>query len=78
MVDTNGDPEIIDYPIPGNDDAIRAIRLYCAKMADAVLEGTGMRKEEVEEEVVMPDIEELPADAIEEKVASEYEEELTE
>jgi len=78
VVDTNGDPEIIDYPIPGNDDAIRAIRLYCAKMADAVLEGTGMRKEEVEEEVVMPDIEELPADAIEEKVASEYEEELTE
>jgi len=78
VVDTNGDPEIIDYPIPGNDDAIRAIRLYCAKIADAVLEGMGMRKEEVEEETVMPDIEELPAEVIEEKVASEYEEELTE
>jgi small subunit ribosomal protein S2 len=39
VVDTNCDPELIDYPIPGNDDAIRAIRLFCAAMADAVLEG---------------------------------------
>ena len=38
-VDTNCDPDVIDYKIPGNDDAIRAIRLFCAAMADAVLEG---------------------------------------
>jgi small subunit ribosomal protein S2 len=39
IVDTNCDPDVIDYPIPGNDDAIRAIRLVTAKMADACLEG---------------------------------------
>jgi len=39
VVDTNCSPEDIDYPIPGNDDAMRAIRLYAAGMADAVIEG---------------------------------------
>lgn len=39
VVDTNCDPDPIDHRIPGNDDAIRAIRLFCAAMADAVLEG---------------------------------------
>jgi small subunit ribosomal protein S2 len=39
VIDTNCDPDMIDYKIPGNDDAIRAIRLFCAAMADAVLEG---------------------------------------
>ncbi|MBT9253416.1 MAG: 30S ribosomal protein S2 [Brockia lithotrophica] len=39
IVDTNCDPDEVDYVIPGNDDAIRAIRLITAKMADAVLEG---------------------------------------
>jgi small subunit ribosomal protein S2 len=39
VVDTNCDPDLIDYPIPGNDDAIRAIRLITSKMADACLEG---------------------------------------
>ena len=38
IVDTNCDPDEIDYPIPGNDDAIRAVRLLCGKMADAVIE----------------------------------------
>ncbi len=38
-VDTNCNPDDIDYPIPANDDAIRAIRLVCSKIADAVLEG---------------------------------------
>ena len=38
-VDTNCDPDEVDYPIPANDDAIRAVRLITAKMADAVLEG---------------------------------------
>ncbi|MBY8910868.1 30S ribosomal protein S2, partial [Salinicoccus roseus] len=39
MVDTNCDPDEIDYVIPANDDAIRAVRLMTSKMADAVLEG---------------------------------------
>jgi small subunit ribosomal protein S2 len=39
VIDTNCDPDMVDYKIPGNDDAIRAIRLFCASMADAVIEG---------------------------------------
>jgi small subunit ribosomal protein S2 len=48
MVDTNCDPDKIDYVIPSNDDAIRAIKLITSKIADAVLEGSAMRKEELE------------------------------
>jgi small subunit ribosomal protein S2 len=50
MVDTNCDPKTIDYVIPSNDDAIRAIKLIIGKMADAVIEGKAMRKEEIVEE----------------------------
>ncbi|GIX31176.1 MAG: 30S ribosomal protein S2 [Porticoccaceae bacterium] len=39
VVDTNSDPDGVDFVIPGNDDAIRAIKLYCTAVADAVLEG---------------------------------------
>ncbi len=39
IVDTNCDPDEIDYVIPGNDDAIRAVRLLTSRMADAVVEG---------------------------------------
>lgn len=39
VVDTNYDPNLVDYPIPGNDDAIRAVQLYARAAADAVLEG---------------------------------------
>ena len=39
IVDTNCDPDEIDYVIPGNDDAIRAIKLISSRIADAVLEG---------------------------------------
>jgi len=39
LADTNSDPDEMDYPIPANDDAIRAVRLLCAKIADAVIEG---------------------------------------
>ena len=58
-VDTNCDPDEIDHVIPANDDAIRAVKLLTAKMADAVLEGRqGMQTEEAEtEEVVAEDAE---------------------
>jgi small subunit ribosomal protein S2 len=46
LVDTNCDPSYVDYVIPSNDDAIRAIKLLVAKMADAVEEGKAMRKDE--------------------------------
>ncbi len=53
LVDTNCDPTGIEYVIPSNDDAIRAIKLLVGKIADAVLEGKAMRKdEEPEEELV--------------------------
>lgn len=44
VVDTNCDPDDIDYVIPGNDDAIRAIRLFASRMADACTEGTQARE----------------------------------
>ena len=44
IVDTNCDPESIDFVIPGNDDALRAIKLVMGKIADAVIEGRGLRE----------------------------------
>jgi small subunit ribosomal protein S2 len=52
IVDTNCDPDPIDYVIPGNDDAIRAIRLITGLIADAVLEGLALRKEMAPEEEI--------------------------
>ena len=50
IVDTNCNPDEIDYPIPGNDDAIRAVKLISSKMAEAVIEGRqGEQMEDVEE-----------------------------
>jgi len=46
IVDTNCDPDVVDYPIPGNDDALRAIRLFSSKIADAVLEGRSLATEQ--------------------------------
>ena len=60
IVDTNCDPDEIDYVIPGNDDAIRAVKLIAGKLADAVLEGK--QGEQVEAEA-----EEVPAAEAEEK-----------
>src|SRR5215470_6876052 len=57
IVDTNCDPTVIDYPIPGNDDAIRAVRLITARMADAINEGRGtLAKEDAEEIPASPDL----------------------
>jgi len=50
IADTNSDPEEMDYPIPGNDDAIRAVKLLCNKIADAALEGLAGREYYDEEE----------------------------
>ncbi|MBQ3761767.1 MAG: 30S ribosomal protein S2 [Clostridia bacterium] len=55
IVDTNCDPDEIDYVIPGNDDAIRAVKLIAGKMADAVLEGKqGEQLEDTEAEAAAP------------------------
>ncbi len=49
IVDTNCNPEDVDYVIPGNDDAIRAVKLIVDKMADAAIEGRAMSKDEISE-----------------------------
>jgi small subunit ribosomal protein S2 len=49
VVDTNGDPDNIDYPIPGNDDAVRAIELFASKVSEAIVEG---KKERIEKELL--------------------------
>jgi len=46
VVDTNCDPDMVDLPIPGNDDALRAIRLFSSKIADAVVEGRALATEQ--------------------------------
>ncbi len=69
IVDTKCDPDEIEFPIPGNDDAIRSIKLICEKIADAVLEGRSeLTKEDGKDEVVeMPKQEEVDQAEAEEK-----------
>jgi small subunit ribosomal protein S2 len=51
-LDTNCDPDLIDYPIPGNDDAIRSIQLFCREMTEAINEGKALRDAPAAEEEV--------------------------
>jgi small subunit ribosomal protein S2 len=67
LVDTNCDPSGVDYVIPSNDDAIRAIKLLTATVADIVLEGKAMRKDEEEYEVA----EGVPEEAVELELSDE-------
>ncbi|MDX1581048.1 MAG: 30S ribosomal protein S2, partial [Alphaproteobacteria bacterium] len=60
ILDTNSDPADVDFPIPGNDDASRAISLYCNLVADAVLDG--IQQEMVREGVYVGSSEEPPAE----------------
>jgi len=71
IVDTNCDPELVSHPIPGNDDAIRAIRLFCRMASDAVVEGLaeategenlGLPEKEAVEEKGIESIEPEPGD----------------
>lgn len=69
IIDTNSDPDEVDYPIPGNDDAIRAVRLITSRIANAALEGLEeRRKREVVEEEVAPAVAE---EALSEVIAVE-------
>ena len=74
-IDTNCDPDIIDYPIPGNDDAIRSVQLFCQEMAEAINEGKALRDQdgEISEEIEAPTQEEK--DEILEEAMAEGEEE---
>jgi len=75
-LDTNCDPDVIDYPIPGNDDAIRSIQLFCREIADAVIEGREIASQDAEE--VETVTEEEMAAVTEEAVAEGEAEEATE
>jgi small subunit ribosomal protein S2 len=67
LVDSDCDPNLIDYPIPGNDDAIRSIRLITSRIASSIIEGTNQRiamdAEEMGDEVVSSDLsDDIPPD----------------
>jgi len=83
LVDTNCDPDYIDYVIPGNDDAIKAIKLICSRLADAIIEGKaeyekrgGVRQEIMEEAAgtEAASVEEAASPEAEEETYEEYEE----
>jgi len=63
VVDTNSDPELIDYPIPGNDDAIRAVSVFCDMVCRAVLAGKNQQKEESVEHPSDEIIDQIDTDA---------------
>jgi small subunit ribosomal protein S2 len=63
IVDTNCDPDEVDYVIPGNDDALRAIRLFASRVADAVVNGRAMRESRQAEEAAAQAEEAAAADA---------------
>jgi len=63
IIDTNCDPDVIDYPIPGNDDAIRAINLITGKIADACIEGRQkyLEMQQAAQDKEAEELEEVPA-----------------
>jgi len=77
-LDTNCDPDMVDYPIPGNDDAIRSINLFCKEMAEAIIEGKAIYAEATGgdvEEATSEEVAEVMAEAAsEEEVAALVEE----
>jgi len=80
IVDTNCNPEELDYIIPGNDDAIRAIHLFASKIADAAIEGKQfyekqLQMEEAKEEKVTPEQVEIPKEIQVEEMTEGVEEE---
>lgn len=71
VVDTNCDPDVIDYVIPGNDDAIRASRLLAGVMAEAVIEGRQIFEATVENDTSTSQFENLTAEEIKEQIERE-------
>ena len=63
LVDTNCDPEDVDYVIPGNDDALRAIRIFVTRIADAVISGRGLKEAAEEADDAPPQTASPPAAA---------------
>lgn len=72
-LDTNCDPDYVDYPIPGNDDAIRSIQLFCKEIAEAINEGKEILAQDSEEEVEITASEEEKEEVLKEAVAESEE-----
>lgn len=71
VVDTNCDPDEVDYVVPGNDDAIRAIKLISSKIANAFLEGKGILSKRLEGEIEKSAIEDKIMQEVESEAASQ-------
>lgn len=57
-IDTNCDPDVVDYPIPGNDDAIRSVQLFCKEITEAIIEGRAMSAQGKDEAPVAEEVQE--------------------
>lgn len=71
-VDTNCDPDLITYPVPANDDAIRAVQLFCNEMAEAINEGKAMIDADANPKTSNPASEQEKQDIIDEAMSEEY------
>lgn len=80
IVDSNADPELVDYPIPANDDAIKSIKLITSKIADAVIEGREIfeKKKLIEEKKKIEEGEKIEEEKVEEEKEGEKIEEKEE
>ena len=78
-IDTNCDPDVVDFPIPGNDDAIRSVQLFCQEMAEAINEGKSLLEQDADaaprEEVSQAEKDEVVAEAMGEEDFSGEDEE---
>ncbi|WP_297191962.1 30S ribosomal protein S2 [uncultured Campylobacter sp.] len=78
-LDTNCDPDLVTYPIPGNDDAIRSVQLFCQEMAEAINEGKNLREQDADlignetekEEISEEEKEEVLKEAMEDEFIEE-------
>ncbi len=79
-IDTNCDPDVIDYPIPGNDDAIRSIQLFCREMCEAIIEGKEILSQNKADNAkeVMENNEENEEGKIKEEITEEVKKEASE
>ncbi len=79
-IDTNCDPDVIDYPIPGNDDAIRSIQLFCKEMCEAIIEGKEILSQNQADNAkeVMENNEENEEAKIKEEITEEVKKEASE
>lgn len=70
-IDTNCDPDVVDYPIPGNDDAIRSVQLFCQEMAEAINEGKSLLEQDGGEQAAGEEVSQDEKDAVVAEAMSE-------